>query len=496
MTRTGIIDIGSNSVRLIIVEIKCDKYFRILYELKESVRLGKDMGADSSLDPLRMNKAVDTVISFKAICDSYGVQNIIAVATEAVRRASNQNAFLELVRSRAGVEVRVLSGEEEAYYDYAGVINSMEIADCLMMDIGGSSMELILVKDREIEYSISIPYGSISLTEMYLNNPAGFTHAFGRITADIPWIYQAKGLPVIGIGGTFRNIGKIDRKRKDYPIDNVHNYRLSDTDIQEIHFITIDLLSGKLKKIKGLSNDRADIFIGPIAAIQYIINLCSTKDIFLSGSGVREGLLFENILRKKTPVANVLDYSLENAMVNLDVEQKHACHLHKLCSSLYTQLKPLFCQAANAGKVIKTAALLHDSGIKINFYDHHKHTFNIIMNSRLSGLSHKELLMAAYAAALHRKDEFKIDLQAYKSLIDQADVHFIQQLGILLKISEKLDLKLNGNVENINCAITEDSVVLMLKTTSKADQEMTAALDCKNTFKRLFSRKLVILRRN
>lgn len=496
MTRTGIIDIGSNSVRLIIAEIKSDKYFRILYELKESVRLGKDMGPDNSLAPLRMNKAVDTVVSFKAICDSYGVQNIIAVATEAVRRASSQDAFLGLVRSRAGVEVRVLSGEEEAYYDYAGVINSMEVSDCLMLDIGGSSMELILVKAREIEYSISIPYGSIPLTEMYLKDPAGFTHTFGRIMADIPWIHQAKGLPVTGIGGTFRNIGKIDRKRKDYPIDNVHNYRLSDADIQEILFTAIDLLSGKLKKIKGLSNDRADIFIGPIAAIQYIINLCNTKDIFLSGSGVREGLLFESILGSKTRVADVLDYSLENAMVNLDVEKEHACHLYSLCSNLYTQLKPLFCQAVDAGKVIKTAALLHDAGIKINFYDHHKHTFNIIMNSRLSGLSHKELLMAAYAAALHRKDEFKIDLQAYKFLIDQADVLFIQQLGILLKISEKLDLKLNGNVENINCAISEDSVVLTLKTKNKANPEMAAVLECKNTFKRLFDRKLVLLTRD
>ena len=495
MIRTGIIDIGSNSVRLIIVEIKLDKYFRILYELKESVRLGKDMGADNSLDPLRMDKAIDTIISFKTICDSYNVQNIIAVATEAVRRASNQRTFLELVRSRAGVEIRVLSGDEEAYYDYAGVINSMEISDCLMMDIGGSSMEFILVKNREIQNSISIPYGSISLTEIYLSNPAGFTHAFGRIMAEIPWIYHAKGLPVIGIGGTFRNIGKIDRKRKDYPIDNVHNYRLSDTDVQEILFITIDLLSGKLKKIKGLSNDRADIFIGPIAAIQYIINLCNTKDIFLSGSGVREGLLFENILKGETRIKNVLDYSLENAMVNLGVEQKHARRLYGLCSSLYTQLKHLFCQDAAAGKILKTAALLHDSGIKINFYDHHKHTFYIIMNSRLSGLSHKELLMAAYAAALHRKDEFKIDQQAYKALIDENDVLFIQQLGILLKISEKLDLNLNGNAKSIDCTISEASVILKLKTPEQnnADLEITAAMECKNTFKRLFNRKLMIL---
>jgi exopolyphosphatase/guanosine-5'-triphosphate,3'-diphosphate pyrophosphatase len=492
MTRTGIIDIGSNSVRLIIVEIKYNKYFRILYELKESVRLGKDMGSDNNLDPDRMNNAINTINSFKTICDSYCVHNIIAVATEAVRRASNRKTFLNLLQSRTGIDIRVLSGKEEAYYDYLGVINSMDVTDCLIMDIGGSSMEFILVKDKEIQNSISVPYGSISLTELYMINPACFSDAFGRILMDVPWIYKAKGLPLIGIGGTFRNTGKIDRKRKDYPIDNVHNYRLIDSDVLDIHYLAIDLLSGKQKKIKGLSNDRADIFIGPIAAIQNIINVCNTKDIFISGCGVREGILFEYILKGDGRINNVLDYSLENAMINFDVEQESAHQLYSLCSSLYSQLKPLFCQNANADKIIKTAALLHDSGIKINFYDHHKHSFYAIMNSRLSGLTHKELLMASYVAALHRKDEFKIDLQFYKCLINQIDVLYIQQLGILLKICEKLTLNGSRNIENIACSISENSVTMKLKSRNKSSVEIEAALCCKSTFKRLFNKKLLI----
>lgn len=492
MKRTGIIDIGSNSVRLIIVEIKSDKYFRIVYELKESIRLGKDMGADNSLDAGRMNRAVSTISAFKAICASYSVQNILAVATEAVRRASNQETFLKLVQDIAGVSVRVLSGKEEAYYDYMGAINSMDITDCLVMDIGGSSMEFILVENREIQNSVSVPYGSISLTDLYLTNPVGFSDAFGRIIADVPWLHRATALPLIGIGGTFRNIGKIDRKRKEYPIDNVHNYRLNNDDISEILFLAIDLLSGRQKKIKGLSNDRSDIFIGPIAAINNIAALCGTKDIFISGSGVREGMLFEYVLNGGSRIGNVLDYSLENAMLNLDAEPRHSYQIFNLCNSLYNQLKSLFCSDQAAGKIIKTAALLHDSGIKINFYDHHKHTFYSIMNSRLSGLTHKELLMAAYAAALHRKDEFKIDLQLYKCLIDPTDVLFIQQLGILLKICEKLDLKQDGNIENITCSVTESSVTMKLKTRQDAAMETTGAMSCKNTFRRLFGRKLMI----
>ncbi len=493
MNRIAIIDIGSNSVRLIIVQIQDSSNFNIIYEFKESVRLGEDMGKDNQLDHMRMKRAIDTISSFKTICESMHAEKIIAVATEAVRRASNQRDFLDGVLARTGIPVRVLSGSEEAYYDYMGVINSMDTADCLLVDIGGSSTEFILVKGHEIVDSQSIPYGSISLTDIFHSNSREFKSFIASVLDNIPWIYQADGLPIIGIGGTFRNIGKISRKSNDYPIDTAYNYRLENVDLENILFSTIDKLSGKIKKIKGLSNDRADIFIGPIYAIFCIIHLCKTKDIFISGSGVREGLLFEHILGHGGKIGDVLDYSLKNMMLNFDVDQKHAYKVYELTDSLYSQLSHLCAGSPSAGKIIKTASLLHDAGIKINFYDHHKHTFYMILNSRINGLSHKELLMSAYTAALHRKDEFKIDLLGYKAIIDQRDALLIQQLGILLKIAEKLDTGLNGNVRKVNCSFHDNSVILKLTAQNSTDLEIACANSCKNTFKRLFGKKLVIV---
>lgn len=492
MNKIAIIDIGSNSVRLIIVQVQSSQNFNIIYELKESVRLGKDMGENNRLDKTRMKKAVDTISSFKTICGAMNVDKIIAVATEAVRRASNQREFLDSILFRTGVAVRVLSGSEEAYYDYMGVINSMDIADCLLMDIGGSSTEFILVKDHEIVDSKSLPYGSISLTDIFHSNSGEFKNLMESLLNSIPWIYQSEGLPIIGIGGTFRNLGKINRKSKDYPVDTAYNYKLENIDVENILFSTIDKLSGKIKKIKGLSSDRSDIFIGPIYAIFCIIHLCKTREVIISGSGVREGLLFEHILGLEKKVSDVLDYSLKNMMLNYDVNQTHAYKVYALTNSLYSQLNHLCVPDPNAGKIIKTAALLHDAGIKINFYDHHKHAFYLILNSRINGLSHKELLMSAYTAALHRKDEFKIDLIGYRTLINQRDALLIQQLGILLKIAEKLDTKLDGNVQKVNCSFHGDSVILKLTAINSANQEIEGALSCKDTFKRLFGKKLVI----
>jgi len=492
MNRVGIIDIGSNSVRLIIIEIQQSTNFKLIYELKEAIRLGKDMGKDNSLNPIRMDRAIEAISSFKTICNSMNVNKTIAVATEAVRKATNRKDFLNSVMTRTGINIRVLSGDEEAHYDYMGVINTMNIANCLMMDIGGSSTEFILVKDFEAINSISIPYGSLSLTDEYNANPSQFKNFVISILAGIPWIKPTNELPIIGIGGTFRNIGKVDRKRKEYSIDNTYNYQLLNTDFESILNTTFDKSMGKIKKIKGLSNDRSDIFIGPVFAISSIIKYCNTKDVYISGSGVREGLIFEHILGKGRKVANVLDYSLQNMMLIFDVDENNAFKVYELTRSLFSQLKHLCCQNGKPENIIKTAALLHDIGIKINFYDHHKHTFYCILNSRINGLTHKELLMAAYVAALHRKDEFNIDLLSYKDLITQSDALFIKQLGIILKICERLDIKMNGNVQDVECSFHDDSVIITLKSENNTDMEIASAMTCKDTFKHLFNKKLII----
>lgn len=493
MHKVGIIDIGSNSVRLIIAQIMSSVNFRIIYEVKEAVRLGKDMSEDNRLDSLKMEKALNAISSFKTICNSMQVTSIIAVATEAVRRASNQDEFLNMIKQITGIEVRILSGYEEAYYDYMGVINSMDMPEALVMDIGGSSTEFIYIKDYKSAHSISIPYGSISLTDQYNKDPEGFKNFIISLLIDIPWVYTAADIPIIGIGGTFRNIGKIDRKRKAYPIDAAYNYHLSNDDLDNIISSAAEKISGKIKKIKGLSTDRSDIFIGPICALRNIINACGTKGIYISGSGVREGLLYEHILGYGKKLENVLDYSLQNILLNFEIDQSHAFRVYELTLKLYNQLSGLLPAFPEPYKIIKTAALLHDAGIKLNFYDHHKHTFYMILNSKINGLSHKELLMSAYVAALHRKDEFKIDLLEYKALLDSDDELFIQVLGLLLKIGEKLDCKMDGNIRDINCSFYDNSVVIKITSEDDALMEIEGAMACKNTFKRLLGRKLLIV---
>ncbi|MCB2295558.1 Ppx/GppA family phosphatase [Clostridium algoriphilum] len=499
MKKIGIIDIGSNSIRLVIVQINKDNSFSVTDEIKESVRLGKDMSPDGGLNDFRINKAIYTLSFFKRLCIIQNATQILAVATEAVRRATNQLEFLSRIKSELSIDIRVLTGIEEAYYDYFGAINSMDFSDAIIMDIGGSSSELILVKNRKLKYSISLPFGAINLTEKFSllkamsdKSETAIKEFLITLYKDIPWLKEVKNVPIIGIGGTIRNIGKLHQKKTNYPIDNLHNYIIPANEVVLIYDGVKLKNSSQRKKLKGLSKERADIFVGASAALVTLIEYLNIKELHVSGSGLRDGLIYEYIFNSKIPLTDVLNFSLENQLLNYKINLKHPCHVWMLTKTLYNELNTITNISINPYKILKTAAMLHDIGILISYFDHHKHSSYMIANSKINGLTHKEQLMASYIAALHRKNEFKIDLKLYQNLITKQDLEIIDKLSILLRICESLDKCLNGNIKMVSCSIELDTVTISVD--SKADPllEISAAVDCSSSFEKIYNKKLVI----
>ena len=499
MKKIGIIDIGSNSIRLIIVQINKDNSFRVIDEIKESVRLGKDMTVDGDLNPLKMDKAIYTLSFFKRLCTILNTTQILAVATEAVRKASNQKEFLTRVKTELSIEIRVLTGIEEAYYDYYGTINSMDFSDALIVDIGGSSSELIFVKNRKLIHSISIPFGAINLTEKFslyksMNNKSetDIKEFLVSLYKDIPWLKEVKDVPIVGVGGTIRNIGKLHKKKSNYPIDNLHNYIIPTNEIVTIYNEIKFKDASQRKKIKGLSKERSDIFVGASTVLVTLIEYLDLKELHVSGSGLRDGFLYEYIFKNKKSLVDVLDFSLKNNLLNYDIDLVHPTHVWKLTETLYNELNPIINIPINPYKIIKTAAILHDIGIVISYFDHHKHSSYIIANSKINGLTHKEQLMASYIAALHRKNESKVNFKLYQNLITDQDLDTIEKLSILLRISESLDRCLNGNIKMISCIIELDAVTITVDALEDPVLEISAALDCSSSFEKTFNKKLII----
>ncbi|MGB4034275.1 MAG: Ppx/GppA family phosphatase, partial [Christensenellales bacterium] len=300
MEKIAIIDIGSNMTRLVIAKILDGGYFVVIDELKEPVRLAQDMEIDGFLRPLRVQQMIKTLNTFKKLYESHGVNKMFAYGTAAVRRAKNQKNFVDEVLSQCGIKLTVLSQHEEASLVYTGVINSMDVPKGLIVDIGGGSVKIIYYNRRTLIAQDTLPFGAVTLTEKFQNkskDPAERVQMIEEYVAEevkkLGWFDMIdEDTKLIGAGSSMRNLGKISRKFKRYPLDMAHNYTVSfkefDTIYQKVKVLEID----KAARIKGLSSARVDIFPAALAILNTLNKTLNFDEIRISGAGFREGVMF------------------------------------------------------------------------------------------------------------------------------------------------------------------------------------------------------------
>ncbi|MFC4760236.1 Ppx/GppA family phosphatase [Fructobacillus durionis] len=304
MENFAIIDLGSNSIRLEVDQINDDASYQPILEAKEVVRLSENMGPENTLKRPAIDRTIEAIASFKKKFENLPNLNIKAICTAATRNATNQAEFLEEVFEKTGIQLEVITGQQEAHYDYLGVINSLPIVNGIIMDTGGASTELVLIQNGEEINAISIPQGAVTLTEAQLDTdvPSAsqlfqlFDH-LNTIYNDIWWLNRGTNLPLIALGGSNRTLAKIKRRNDDTIKDweDIHGFHMS---IQEVKSIFINMLSSNLderKNISGLSKERADIIIGGLAPAMTLMRRLNSDRMIFSKRGVRFGILHERL---------------------------------------------------------------------------------------------------------------------------------------------------------------------------------------------------------
>ncbi|MGM0410619.1 MAG: exopolyphosphatase [Bacillota bacterium] len=511
MNNLAVIDIGSNSIKLVLAEVQKNFSFKLIDELKETVRLGEGMAENSYMKEDRMKVGLKTIKMFKNLCDATNTDDIIAVATAAVRNADNKDEFLNKIKKETGLEVKVLSGQEEGYYDYWGVANSIQNQEGLIMDIGGGSVELIWMKDKKVKESVSLPFGALTVTQKFdlfqsINSEKedDLKDFLFKNYDDLNWIKKVNNLLLIGVGGTIRNIAKINKRKKDYPLDKTHYYKMKDEEVFDVYNLVKKKSLEERKNINGLSTKRADIFIGASALVSFLMKHFEIKNLLISGKGIREGLIYNYIYESKNPVDDVIDFSIQNVMHNYNLNIKHAKHIHLLTKSLFRQLKDLFSFdlndfKGNINNIIKVSCMFHDIGTKINYYDHHEHSFYMIINSDINGLNHRELLISAFIAASHRHTKYSLkkynlNRASFKKIISKngKDKEVIRKIGLLLELAESFDRSMKGIVTDLDCSYNKNTVKIKAISEEDIDLEINDALDASKGFKKLFGKNLKI----
>jgi exopolyphosphatase/guanosine-5'-triphosphate,3'-diphosphate pyrophosphatase len=382
----------------------------------------------------------------------------VPVATSAVREATNREAFLDRVEAEAGLRFRVLTASEEAYYGYLGAINTLNVRNGSVIDIGGGSTQVTVVRQRAVEASISRPIGAVRLTDRYVNSDPisakdskSLEKAIAAQFDDVPWLV-GQGGELAGIGGTIRALAEIDQKLRNHPIDRVHGHSLSTERVYELYELFRGLTVKQRESIPGLSKDRADLILAGSAILTDVMRRGKYKRIVISGQGLREGIFFEHFMQQHSPlIPDIRAFSVQNLARLYNYEVTHSAKVRELAVSMFDQLFPLHGFDATARELLGHAAILHDIGNAVNYYDHHKHGAYLLVNSPMQGFDHREVAILALLVRYHRKGDVSVD--HYAAVLNPGDDVLVAKLSAMLRLAEFLERRKNQVVQNIHVEI-------------------------------------------
>lgn len=506
MERVAIIDMGSNSIRFIIMQIAENHSYRLEYQQKEAIRLGRGMSETGKLNPAGVKRAMECLKVYHHMMEVMKITKCIAVATAAARNAKDGPAFIERIKRETGIEVTVISGEREAYLGYLGVVNTIAEDHYLQFDLGGASIEVSLVEHRKIVESVSVPIGAVTVTDAFNLSDKVTSAALDRCKSFIQEKYEtmipwAKGvnLPIIGVGGTVRNLAKMDQAHTNYQLARIHNYIIPRKRFDDNYNAIIKSSLANRRRMRGLSTERADIIVAGALIIRCLVEFAGGRDLIVSGCGLREGVFYEYYGEKygQGPVVqDILRASVKNYLGTTECQPEHLARVRDLALSLFDQLRPLHKAGRRERELLEVAASMHDSGKTINYYEHARHSAFIIAHAPIYGMRQKEQLIASFIAGFHHGISNKI-MRSYRyaMMLTQEDWQLVRRLSLLLALSEAADVTYEGVVTGFDVTNDEEGVVLAVRS-GKGTSHSAADFEMKTyakQFKKEYGKPLIIL---
>lgn len=499
MSKLAIVDLGSNTCRLVLFDVSPEGAFRLTDQVSETVRIGADMFDSGMLQPVPVQRAVQLLKMYAGLCSANRIEHVIATATSAVRDALNGKEFVERVRRETGLALQILTGQAEAFYAYVGAMNGFAIQDGLIADLGGGSLELMHVKNRRPAGETSLPLGAVRLSDQFLQDDPIPKSAVQALVAHIDSqlqtsAFKPSGETLIALGGTARALAQVDQRRRNYPLERLHGYELSADAVEDI---CRELLKKDYRarlKIKGLKDERADIIPAGAVVIRQLMRAAGARSLLISGRGLREGLLYEHLLKNvyggtTTPLAetahtgannhaplvleDVRAFGIANLSFLYQVDWVHARQVCHLALELFDGLASLHGFGDQERALVAYASILHDSGVLIDYYRHHHHSAYLIENADLPGFTQREIALLALVVRWHRRGE--PTLEPYEALCRKGDAQLVEKLVACLRLAEALERSRAQLVRHVHCRITKQNIHIRLETRHPADAELWAA---------------------
>ena len=441
----AVIDIGSNSGRVMVFERDASTHLRLLAGSRAPLRLVRDVDARGQLSEATMARTMEALRDFHAIATGAGARHIVAVATAAMRDAANGALFAERLRRELGIRIDIIGGLTEARFGFAGAVRGLAVSNGVLFDLGGGSMQITRFARRRLADALSLPLGALRLSEKFLDSDPPSRKQLRRlrehITSRLAKVRVRRlgpGERLVGTGGTLRNLAKIDSQMRRYPIGRLHGYELSVERLAEIVERLAALKENRRDEIPGLSAERADSIVGGAVAIQTLAEFVRARQILVSGQGVREGIALRHLKIAIGSPEAVKEASLSSLVARFDGwKHEAAARRRGVAARLQHALDPR--APASMAAAIDHAARVLDIGRSLDVVDRHEHVAEILLSTELNGFAHDEL--ALVTAIVRRAGDRHAAILPLASLRDALERGSLDRAAVILALADEIEAR-------------------------------------------------------
>jgi exopolyphosphatase / guanosine-5'-triphosphate,3'-diphosphate pyrophosphatase len=514
VTKVAVIDLGSNSWRLVIFSYGSAQrsgvatWWKRTDELYETVRIGAGLQASGRLSEEAMTRGLETLTVFEHFCraNELGRDEVHAVATSAIREAVNGREFVHAAEHRTGLRIEILPAEDEAWLGYLAAVNTTTLADGVVLELGGGSMQLIRVAAREAYERPSFGLGAVSLTEELLPGagPAkkrDLERVRKRARAalgDLKWLREAsRRRKLVGLGGAVRNLAAAAAHSSGAPDLGVQGFVITTDALDALVLTLAELPAAERGTVPGIKPGRGDIILAAALVIQTVVELGGFEGVEVTEAGLREGVFFA-----RTPVTgegSLIDDVRRAAVLNLALQYEsdmaHVERVARLAMQMFDSLveQGLVEPSPDERDLLWAAAMLHDVGMTIAYDDHHKHSEYLILAGELPGFDPRERALIARITRYHRKGVPR--LGELEAVTQDGDQRLLERCAVIVRLAEHLERGHDQAVKDVRLDANGRGVDLYLKTDGESltlPRWSVERYGDGDAFARVFGRRLVV----
>jgi exopolyphosphatase / guanosine-5'-triphosphate,3'-diphosphate pyrophosphatase len=504
----AVIDLGSNSWRLVVFTYDASgtaRWWKRTDELYETVRIGAGLAATGRLSEEAIERGMETLAVFERFSVANGLarRDVFAVATSAIRDASNRDEFLARAHEQIGLPIEVVSADDEARYGYVAAVNTTTLTDGVVLELGGGSMQLVNVADRLANELASFELGAVRMTERFLpgDGPArkkdlARLRAYVRETlGELDWLHAPRPR-LVGIGGAVRNLAAAAQAAEG-PIDlGIQGFVITPEAMSALVKRLAAMPASERGTVLGIKPERGDIILAAAVVLETVVELGGFDGLEVTEAGLRDGVFLARVLLKggEPLFDDVREAAVRNLAIQYESDLAHVEHVAMLSLQMHDSLakQRLFKPKPGERELLWAAAMLHDVGMTISYDDHHKHSRYLILGAELPGFDPRERMLIAQMSRYHRKGIPKLGVLG--ALAEPGDEDLLDRCSVILRLAEHLErgrdqsvshakLRANGHGVDLHLEAEGDLMLPRWSVERYGDGE---------AFRRVFGRRLLI----